>query len=82
VSLQLILCSLCSTGKALLALLAYLIDKDFKLHEVQIFAQYISEVTHSAAEIKKAIKKGLASFGIGKYDMSATPTVDTVSLHI
>ena len=82
VSLHLIPCSLCDTEKALLALLAHLIDKDFNLHEVLIFAQPFSEVAHSAAEIEKAIKKGLSSFGIGKYDMSVTRTVDTVSLHI
>ena len=65
-----------------MALIAHLIDKDFKLHEILIFAQPFSEVAHNAAEIEKAIKKGLASFGIGKYDTSVTSIVDTVSLHI
>ena len=65
-----------------MALLAHLIDKDFKLHEILIFAQPFPEVAHNAAEIERTIKKGLASFGIGKYDTSVTPIVDTVSLHI
>jgi hypothetical protein len=70
------------TRKAILALLAHLIDKDFKLHDILIFAQPFLEVAHSATEIEKAIKKGLASFGIGEYDTFVTPIVDTVSLHI
>jgi len=67
---------------AILALLAHLIVKDFKLHELLIFAKPFSEVAHGATEIEKAIKKGHASFGIGKYDTFVTPIVDTVSLHI
>jgi hypothetical protein len=42
-------------GKAILAFVAHLIDKDFKLHELLIFAKPFSDVAHSGVEIKKAI---------------------------
>ncbi len=75
-------CLLCVTEKVVFALLAHLIDKDFKLHEILIFAHLFSEVARNAAEIEKAVKKGLVSFGIGEYDTSVTLIVDTVSLNI
>ncbi len=65
-------------GKALLALMAHFIDDDFKLREVLIFAKPFSSMTHSAEEIEKAIKIGLASWGIGEYDTSKTPVIDTI----
>ncbi len=58
-----------------------MIDKDFKLQELLIFAKPFSEVAHSAVEIEKAIKIGLSDFGIGLYDTTKTPIVDTVSKH-
>jgi hypothetical protein len=70
------------TGKAILALVANLIDKDFKLHDLIIFAKPFSHVAHSAAKIEKAIKKGLSTFGIGKYDTFVTHILNTVSLQV
>lgn len=67
-----------SVGKSLLALMVHLIDSEFKLREILIFAKPFSEVSHTAWEIEKAIKTGLASYGIGKYDLSKTPVIDTV----
>ena len=67
------------TGKALLALITHFIDSDFKMREILIFAKPFSEVAHTAAEIEKAIKTGLAAYGIGQYDPSLTPPLDTVS---
>jgi len=67
-------------GKSLLALIVHLIDSDFKLREILIFAKPFSEVSHTSWEIEKAIKTGLANFGIGKYDLSKTPVIDTVRL--
>ncbi len=67
-------------GKSLLALMVHLIDSDFKLREILIFAKPFSEVQHTAWEIEKAIKSGLASYGIGKYDLTTTPVIDTVRL--
>ena len=64
-----------------MALVAHLIDKDFKLHELLIFAKPFSDVAHSGVEIEKAIKAGLSSFGIGLYDTTKIPIVDTVSNH-
>ena len=70
-----------SLGKAILALVAHLIDKDFKLHELLVFAKHFSDVAHSGVEIEKAIKTGLCEFGVGLYDTTKTPIVDTVSKH-
>ena len=64
-----------------MALVAHFIDKDFKLHELIFFAKPFSDVTHSGVEIEKAIKAGLSSFGIGLYDTTKIPIVDTVSNH-
>ena len=58
--------------------MAHYIDDDFKLREVLIFAKPFSSVVHSAEEIQKAIKTGLASWGIGEYDQKASPIIDTV----
>ena len=71
---------------ALMVLMTYFIyffiyfiyDSDFKLREILIFAKPFSEVSHTAWEVEKAIKTGLASFGIGKYDFSKTLVIDTV----
>jgi hypothetical protein len=67
-----------SVGKSLLALMVHLIDSEFKLREILISAKPFSEVSHNAWEIEKAIKTGLASYGIGKYDLSKTLVIDTV----
>jgi hypothetical protein len=64
-----------------MALVAHLIDKDFKLHEQLFFAKPFSEVAHNLVEDEKAIKEGLASSGIGLYNTSKIPIVDTVSKH-
>ena len=48
-------------GKALLAIMLHFIDGDLKLREVLLFAKPFSSVVHSADEIEKAIKTGLAS---------------------
>ncbi len=64
-----------------MALIAHLIDKDFKLHEVLIFAKPFSDVAHSGVEIEKTIKTCLCKFGIGLYDNTKTPIADTVSKH-
>ena len=68
-------------GTAIFALVAHLIEKDFKLHELLIFAKPFSDVAHSGVEIEKAIKTGLCEFGIGLYATTKTPIVDTVSKH-
>ena len=65
-------------GKALLALMVHYIDDTFKFNEVLIFAKPFSDVAHSAIEIEKAIKIGLASYGVGTYDPSTDPIIDTV----
>ena len=67
------------TGKALLALIAHFNDSDFKMREILFFAKPFSEVAHTATEIEKAIKTGLATYGIGQYDLSLAPPLDTVS---
>ncbi len=66
------------SGKALLALMLHYIDDKFKLREVLLFAKPFSSVAHTADGIEKTIKTGLASWGIGKYEPSATPPIDTV----
>ncbi len=72
------LCFYLSVGKSLLALMVHLIDSDFKLREILIFAKPFSDVKYSAWEIEKVVKSGLASYGIGKYDLTTTPVIDTV----
>jgi hypothetical protein len=62
--------------------MAHYIDNEFKLREVLIFAKPFSSVVHSAEEIQKAIKTGLASWGIGEYDPKATPVIDTVIYNV
>ena len=74
------ICCYLFVGKSLLALMVYLIDSNFKLREILIFAKPFSKVQHTAWEIEKAIKSGLASYGIGKYDLTTTPVIDTVRL--
>ena len=69
-------------GKSLLALMVHLIDAEFKLRDILIFAKPFSDVSHTAWEIEKAIKTGLAGYGIGKYDLSKTPVIDTVRLSL
>ena len=69
-----------SEEKSLFALVVHLIDSEFKLREILIFAKPFSEVSHTAWETEKVIKMGLASYGIGKYDLSNTPIIDTVHL--
>jgi hypothetical protein len=64
-----------------LPLVAHFIDKDFKLHELLIFAKPLPDVAHSGVEIEKAIKIDLCEFGIGLYDTTKIPIVDTVSKH-
>ena len=65
-------------GKSLLALFVHLIDDNFEMQDLLIFAKPFSEVSHTGDEIEKAIKIGLASYGIGKYDNNSIPRVDTV----
>ena len=67
-------------GKSLLALMVHLIDSNFKLHDILIFAKPFSKVAHTTIKIEHAIKEALASYTIGEYDMSARPTIDTVML--
>ena len=67
-------------GRYLLALMVHLIDSDFKLREILIFAKPFYEVSHTVWEIEKAIKTGLANFGIGKYELSKTLFIDTLRL--
>ena len=69
-------------GKSLLALMVHLIDSNFKLHDILIFAKPFSKVAHTAINIEQAIKEALASYKIGEYDKSAKPKVDTVRLII
>ena len=64
----------------LLALMVHLIDSSFKLHDILIFAKPFSKLSHTAINIEHAIKEGLASYGIGAYDKSAKPKVDTVRI--
>ena len=59
--------------------MAHYIDDDFKLREVLIFAKLFSSVVYSAEEILKAIKTGLASWGIGKYELKSNPNINTVN---
>ena len=74
------ICFYLSVGKSLLALMVHVIDSDFKLREILIFAKPFSQVQHTAWEIEKAIKSGLAIYGIGKYDLTTTSVIDTVRL--
>ncbi len=62
--------------------MVHLIDDEFKLREILIFAKPFSDISHSAWEIEKAIKKGLTSYGIGKYDLMTTPVIDTVRIFV
>ncbi len=66
--------------KALLALVVHYIDDTFKFNEVLIFAKPFSDVAHIAIKIEKAIKIGLASYGVGTYDPSTDPIIHTVYL--
>jgi hypothetical protein len=43
-------------GKTLITLLAHHIDDEFKLAEICIFSNPVSDVDHTAWEIEKAIK--------------------------
>ena len=72
---------ICPIGKSILALVAHLIDTNFKLHELLIFAKPFSEVVHSGMEVENTIKTSLASFGIRIYDTSKNRIVDKVSKH-
>ena len=65
-------------GKSLLALMVHLIDKDFKLHDILIFAKPFSKVAHTAVNIENVVKEALASYNIGQYNPSARPPIDTV----
>ena len=66
-------------GKSLLALMVHLIDSNFNLHDILIFAKPFSKVAHTALNIEIAIKEALASYKIGEYDKAAKPKIDTVS---
>ena len=65
-------------GKSLLALMVHLIDKDFKLHDILIFAKPFSKIAHTAINIEHAVKEALASYKIGEYDKTSRPPIDTV----
>jgi len=60
--------------------MVHLIDDEFKLREILIFAKPFFDVSHTAWEIEKAIKQRLAGYGIGKYDLSKTPVIGTVRM--
>jgi len=55
-SLHLLLIILDTLGKTLITLLAHHIDDEFKLAEICIFSNPVSDVDHTAWEIEKAIK--------------------------
>ena len=76
--LSLIVFYIVCAGKSLLALFVHLIDDNFEMQDLLILAKPFSEVSHTAEEIQKAIKIGLASYGIGKYDNNSIPRIDTV----
>jgi hypothetical protein len=65
-------------GKSLLALMVHLIDSNFKLHDILIFAKPFSKISHTSINIEHAIKEALASYKIGEYDKTAKPKIDTV----
>ena len=66
--------------KSLLALMLPLIDSSFKLHDILIFAKLFSKLSPTTFNIEQSITEGLASYGIGVYDKSAKPKVDTVRI--
>jgi hypothetical protein len=65
-------------GKSLLALMVHLIDSNFKMQDILIFAKPFSKVAHTAINHDQALQERLASYNIGEYDKSARPKDDTV----
>jgi len=66
-------------GKSLLALMVHLIDSNFKLHNILIFAKPFSKISHTSINIEHAIKEALASYKIGEYDKTAAKSSDKIA---
>jgi len=69
-------------GNSLLALMVHLIDSNFKLHDILIFAKPFLKVSHTTINIEHDVKEALHSYTIGECDKSARPPIDTVILKL
>jgi len=69
-------------SKSLLALIVHLIDSNFKLHDILIYAKPFSKVAHAAINIEHGVKEVLTSYKIAEYDKSRRPHIDTVILNL